>query len=91
MLNSGTTQISGLSETMQQSLFDQYDNKTFPLSSAKTAAANLINQGVKIQVNGTDVNTAQNARTSLDNLNKSRITTELTYDSANLVNGVNFK
>lgn len=90
MLNSGTTQISGISDTMKQSLYDQYDNKKFALSSAKTAALNLLNQGINVKVNGNDVSTTD-YKTKLDALGKNRIETELTYDSSKVVNGVNFK
>lgn len=90
LLNSGTTQLSGISDTMKQSLYDQYDGKKFALSSAKTAALNLINQGVPVQVNGTDVNNS-NYKSALDGLGKNRIETQLTYDTSGVVNGVNFK
>ena len=88
LLNSGTTQISGLSATMQQSLYDQYDNKTFALSSAKTAVLNLLNQGVSVKVGGSDVDLST-YKASLDGLNRQRVTFNIVTDASGAAIGVN--
>ena len=54
LLNKGQTQVSGISESLENDLIQQYDGKTFSGSQVRTAAVQLINRGdqsilVKIQ------------------------------------------
>ena len=54
LLNKGQTQVTGISESLENDLIQQYDGKTFSGSQVRTAAVQLINRGdqsilVKIQ------------------------------------------
>ncbi len=79
LLNSGTSQLTGMSESLRTQLFDQYDGKTLTGYQVKTACSDLFarnESGLKINIEGTEVKNYAAAKSSLStNLSKKYPTT----------------
>lgn len=83
LLNSGTQQLGGISESLKTQVIDQYDAKSMTGSQVKTAAVDLISRNdstIKVAINKEKVTTSSEARSKINN-NSQKYTGEAIYDS----------
>lgn len=68
LLNSGTQQLGGISESLRTQIIDQYDGKIMTGAQVKSAAIDLVNRNdssMKVQIGGTDVDSTTAVKTAV--------------------------
>ncbi len=86
LLNSGTNQLTGISESLRTQMAEQYDGKTFTLSQVTTACSDLISRNdssIKIVVNAGDNKKYTFSDTATNDANGSSYTQEVKKSMTN--------
>lgn len=68
LLNSGTQQLSGISESLRTQIIDQYDGKVMTGSQVRSAAVDLVNRNeasIQVEIDGTSVTDTNTVRTAV--------------------------
>lgn len=68
LLNSGTQQLGGISESLRTQIIDQYDGKIMTGAQVKSAAIDLVNRNdssIIVQIGGTDVDSTTAVKTAV--------------------------
>ena len=91
LLNSGTQQLGGISESLRTQIIDQYDGKKITGAQVKTAAVDLVSRNdpsIKVAIDAKKVDSTETARSGVTNTQK--YTGEVIYDSDSGIAYVNF-
>ncbi len=92
LLNSGTQQLGGISESLRTQIMDQYDGKTITGAQVKTAAIDLISRNdasVKTAIDGAKKESTSAVRSAISS-NTEKYTGEVFYDSDTGIAYINF-
>ena len=68
LLNSGTQQLGGISESLRTQIIDQYDGKVMTGAQVKSAAIDLVNRNdssIVVKIGTTDVDSTSDVRSSV--------------------------
>ena len=68
LLNSGTQQLSGISESLKTQIIDQYDGKVMTGAQVRTAAVDLVNRNevsIVVEIDGTGVSDTASVRSAV--------------------------
>lgn len=82
LLNSGTQQLSGISESLRTQIIDQYDGKVMTGAQVRSAAVDLVNRNetsIKVKIDTEEVDTTSEVREKVSSTTQKYKAT-VTYD-----------
>lgn len=82
LLNSGTQQLSGISESLRTQIIDQYDGKVMTGAQVRSAAVDLVNRNetsIKVKIDTEEVDTTSKVREKVSSTTQKYKAT-VTYD-----------
>ncbi len=92
LLNSGTNQLTGISESLRTQMAEQYNGKTFTGAQVKTACSDLLNRNdatIKVAIDATIKTTYSDAKDAVTS-NSQKYTAQVLYDESAGTACVNF-
>ena len=90
LLNSGTQQLNGISDSLRQQVTDQYDGKIMTASQVRTACIDLKNKDTSIVVKVGDKEISSASDTNIPKSGTQKYTGSVSYDSTTGIASVTF-
>ena len=82
LLNSGTQQLSGISESLRTQIIDQYDGKVMTGAQVRSAAVDLVNRNetsIKVKIDTEEVDSTSKVREKVTSTTQ-KYNATVTYD-----------
>ena len=92
LLNSGTQQLSGISESLKTQIIDQYDGKVMTGAQVRTAAVDLVNRNetsIVVKIDGTAVSNTADVRSAVTSTTQ-KYDADVTFDSDTGITTISF-